>query len=143
MANAEDIGNLSMSMRVCYGPQWKHDTPEALQVWANALAHYNREQIDKAMAGCLDYYIDFAPTLPQFLRMIRESVSLLPGSAEANRVAADAVYAYAKPQSNHNPKGNPHGISLPESIAKQRHGESVESYNRRTACAVTRALHQH
>ena len=143
MANPKDIAHLSMSMRVCYGTQWKHDSPEALQVWANALAPYSRQQIDQAMAGCLDHYIDFAPTLPQFRKLIHDAAPLLPGSAKEDKANADAVLAYAKPQSKHNPKGNPHGVSLPDSTAKRTHGESIEAYSQRIACAVTRAMHRH
>ena len=140
MARPEDIGHLSM--RVSYGPQWKHDAPEALQVWANALAPYNRQQIDRALASCLDHYIDFAPTLPQFLKLIRESVPLLPGSAEEDKAITDAVFAYARPQSKHNRKGNPFGVSLPDSIAQRVGGESIEAYSQRIACAVTKTIHR-
>ena len=143
MANPKDIGHLSMSMRVCYGAQWKHDSPEALQVWANALAPYNRQQIDQALAGCLDHYTDFAPTLPQFRKLIREAVPLLPGSAEEDKAMADAVFAYTKPQSKHNPKGNPHGVSLPDNTAQRGRGESISAYRLRIACEVTRAIHRH
>ena len=142
MAKTEDIAFLSMSMRTSYGAQWKHDTPEALQVWANALVGNNRQQIDKALAMCVDHYIDFAPTLPQFLQLIRESVPLLKGSIEAEKATADSIFAFTKPQGPRNPKGNSSGIELLECIAKQRKGESMEEYRGRISCAVTKALYK-
>ena len=143
MAKSEDIAFLSMSMRTCYGTQWKHDTSEAMQVWANALAQYNRKQIDKALAKCVDHYIDFAPTLPQFLQVIRESVPLLQGSAEADKAVAASVLAYGTPQGSRNPGGNLFRINLPESIAKQRQGETIEDYRQRISDAVTVAFYRY
>ena len=139
MAKSEDIAFLSMSMRTCYGTQWKHDTPEAMQVWANALARFNLQQITNALAKCIDHYVDFAPTVPQFLQVIRESVPLLPGSPEASKAMADEVLAYTKPQGPRNPNGNPFNITLPDSISKLRQGESSDEYRSRISEAVTLA----
>ncbi len=137
MAKPEDIAFLSMSMRTCYGTQWKHDTSEAMQVWANALARFNLQQITNALAKCIDHYVDFAPTLPQFLQVIRESVPLLPGSPEANKAKADKVFAYTNPQGPRYLGGNPFGITLPDSISKQRQGESIDEYSQRISDAMT------
>lgn len=137
MAKPEDIAFLSMSMRTCYGAQWKHDTPEAMQVWANALARYDRQQIINALAKCVDHYIDFAPTLPQFLEVIRESVQLLTGSAEADTAMADQVFAYAQPRGQRNPNGNPLNVTLPDSTSERRPGESIDDYRQRISEAVT------
>ena len=137
MAKSEDIAFLSMSMRTCYGAQWKHDTREAMQMWANALARYNLQQIISALAKCMKYYVDFVPTLPQFLQVIREDVPLLTGSPEANKAKADEVFAYTKPQGPRNPDGNPFGITLPDCISKQRQGESIDKYRQRISDAVT------
>ena len=128
-----------MSMRTCYGAQWKHDTTDAMQVWANALARYNRQQIANALAKCIVHYVDYAPTLPQFLEVIRESVPLLPGTPEANKAKTDEVYAYTKPQGPRNPAGNPFGIILPDSISRQRQGESIDEYRQRISHKVTLA----
>ena len=137
MASSENIGHLTMSMRTCYGSLWKHDTQEAMQVWANALARYDGQQINEALATCMGYFKDFPPTLPQFLEVIRESVPLLTGSAEADAAMADKVFAYSKPQGQRNPSGNPFGITLPDSISRRRQGESIDEYRRRISAAVT------
>lgn len=139
MAKSEDIAFLSMSMRTCYGAQWKHDTPEAMQVWANALARYNRRQITAALAKCIAYYIDFAPTLPQFLQVMRESVPLLAGSGESDKAEADLIIDYAKPQGPRNPNGNPFSINLPDGVSRRRQGESIDEYRRRISDALTMA----
>jgi hypothetical protein len=139
MAKPEDIAKLSMSMRTCYGTQWKHDAPEAMQIWSNALASYNGNQIAEALEKCVEHYIDFAPTLPQFLQLLRESRTLIAGSAEADKAKADQILAYAKPQGPHNLNGNPQGITLADSIAVRKPGESVEEYGQRISNAVTAA----
>ena len=50
-----------------------------------------------------------------------------------NFVLIERVYAYTRPASARNKKGNPHAISLPETIARRRPGESAERYSKRIA----------
>ena len=56
---------------------------------------------------------------------------------ELSEALPESVYAYAQPQSARNQQGNPHGITLPESIASRRQGESAERYEKRIADEVT------
>ena len=139
MAKPEDIASLSVSMRTAYGQLWKNDSVESLQVWANALAPFDQTQIAVAMHKCLSTFIDYPPTLPQYLELIRESVPLLPGSPEASKAMADVVLAYTKPQGPRNPNGNPSNITLPDSISKLRQGELIGEYRNRISDAVTLA----
>ena len=124
-------------MRMTYGALWKNDSTEALQVWANALARYNCQQVAVAMQKCLTSYIDFPPTLPQFLEIIREPVRLLPGSVEAHKAEEDKIFAYTKPLGPHNPEGNPSCITLHGSVAVRRQGEAINEYRLRISNAVT------
>ncbi len=50
---------------------------------------------------------------------------------DENFILVERVHAYTRPHSGRNPKGNPHGITLPESIARRRPGESAERYEKR------------
>jgi len=139
MAKPEDIASLTVSMRIAYGVLWKNDSLESLKVWSNALAPFDQTQIAVAMHKCLSTFIDYPPTLPQYLELIRESVPLLPGSPEASKAMADEVLAYTKPQGPRNPNGNPSNITLPDSISKLRQGESIDEYRSRISEAVTLA----
>ena len=56
---------------------------------------------------------------------------------DENFILIERAYAYSRPQSTHNPKGNPHGITLPESIASRKQGEAAERYEKRIAYEVT------
>lgn len=56
---------------------------------------------------------------------------------DENFILIERVYAYSRPQSTHNPKGNPHGITLPESIASRKQGEAAERYEKRIADEVS------
>ncbi len=60
-----------------------------------------------------------------------------PNQGDEDFVLAERVSAYTKPHSKRNPKGNPHGITLPKSIASRRQGESAERYEKRIADEVT------
>ena len=60
-----------------------------------------------------------------------------PNQADEDFVLAERVSAYTKPHSKRNPKGNPHGITLPGSIASRMQGESAERYEKRIADEVT------
>lgn len=70
MLMTNDIGVLFASMRTVYGAQWKHGA-EAVEVWWNALKEYDSEAIRKATTKVLDMYVDYPPTLPQFLQIVR------------------------------------------------------------------------
>ena len=62
------------------------------------------------------------------------------GKTQANEALAERVYAYAQPQSARNQQGNPHGITLPESIAQRRPGEPADVYEKRIADEITFSL---
>lgn len=70
MLMTNDIGVLFASMRTAYGAQWKHGA-EAVEVWRNALKGYEPEAIRKAMTKVLDMHVEYPPTLPQFLQIMR------------------------------------------------------------------------
>ena len=60
-------------MRTAYGAQWKHATPEAMQVWLNALMRFTSLEIKIAVEDSLSRYIDFPPNLPQFIQLCTPS----------------------------------------------------------------------
>lgn len=56
---------------------------------------------------------------------------------DENLILIERVYAYCRPQTTHNPKGNPHGITVPESVASRKQGEDAERYEKRIAAEVS------
>ena len=60
---------------------------------------------------------------------------------ELSEALTESVYAYAQPQSARNQQGNPHSITLPESIASHRQGESAERYEKQIADEVIFAIY--
>lgn len=75
MLTSNDIGELFASMRTAYGQQWKHG-PQAMQVWRNALARHSPEDIRRAATKSLEEYVDYPPTLPQFMQILRPNFAL-------------------------------------------------------------------
>ncbi len=52
------------------------------------------------------------------------------------------IAAYTTPfHASRNPRGNPHGISLPPSISRKTEAESVDEYAARISYAITFALY--
>ena len=140
MLTTHDVANLFQSMRTAYGNQWKHG-PEAMSVWVDALKRHNPNDVRKAANAVLGHYVDFPPSLPQFMHIVRESTPLLPSPNHDDWALADRVHAYCRLESKTNPKGNPHSVTLPESIARRAPGESSEHYEKRIRDAVTIALY--
>ena len=58
-----------------------------------------------------------------------------------NFVRIERIHAYTRPHSARNAKGNHHGVTLPESIASRKRGESAEHYEKRIAGAVSLAMY--
>ena len=83
------------------------------------------------------------PPTPAAIRRLAFDVSREAKQVEGdeNLVLIDRVYAYCRPHSSRNPQGNPHKITLPESIARRQVGESAEAYERRIADAVSCAMY--
>lgn len=52
------------------------------------------------------------------------------------------MMAYAKAGGPSNPKGNPHGIKLPDHIAARRPCELIEDYERRISAAITQSKYR-
>ncbi len=136
MLMTNDIGNLFQSMHTAYGSLWKHGQ-EAMPVWLSALKSHSPQDVQKAANAVLKYHVEYPPNLPQFLEIVRESTPRLSGPEQQSLVEVESIYAYTKPESNRNRNGNPHQISLPESIAQKKIVESVEDYRRRISDAMT------
>jgi hypothetical protein len=95
MLITNDIGNLFEAMRTAYGNQWKHGT-DAINVWRNALNRFSPEDLQRAAEACLEIFVDYPPTLPQFIKVLdpgreRPNTYLPPppmvdGQAMANRL---------------------------------------------------------
>ena len=127
-------------MRASYGLLWKHDSEGALQIWANALAEYDREQIDLALDQMLSRYMNFPPTLPQFLELVREDFVMPANLWDQDQSKVRAAFSYSKPESMHNPSGNPYGIQLPANFARIQENETVSDYSRRITCSVMKRV---
>ena len=140
MLTTHDVANLFQSMRTAYGNQWKHGH-EAMSVWMEALKHHSPKDVNKAANAVLGHYVDFPPSLPQFMRIVCESAPLLPSPNHDDRALADRVHAYCRSESKTNPKGNSHNVKLPEPIARRATGESSEHYEKRISDEVTFALY--
>ena len=140
MITTRDTANLFQSMRTAYGNLWKHG-PEAMNVWTDALKRYDFDDVRKAANAVLGHYVDFPPSLPQFLNMVRESTPLLPSPERDDWALVGRVQAYCRPESKTNPKGNPHNITLPDSIARRATGELSEHFEKRIGDEVTFAFY--
>ena len=83
-----------------------------------------------------------APT-PGAIRRLAFDVSreAKQGDDSENFVLIERIHAYTRPHSARNAKGNPHGITLPDAIARRRPGESAERYGQRIAGAVSLAMY--
>lgn len=83
-----------------------------------------------------------APT-PGAIRRLAFDVSreAKQGDDSENFVLIERIHAYARPHSAHNPKGNHHSITLLESIARRRPGESALRYEKRIGGAVSAAMY--
>ena len=141
MAKAEDIAHLSMCMRTSYGPLWKNDSAEALQIWANVLSEFGGEQIKRALNMCLDRHMDYPPTLPQFLNLVRAAAAVPPCLPKQDVATVHTILAYGRPLSPDNPYGNTLAVNLPASVAIMRPGETIENYRARIVDGVESAAY--
>lgn len=138
MLTRADMTGLFQAMRTAYGNQWKHG-PEALEVWGASLKGFERSAISGALKKTMQLHMDYPPTLPQFVQLVRESMPALPGPEKTERSTIEKTLAYGKPQSKSNPAGNPYGITLPDFVMERRVDEGGAAFERRIATAVTRA----
>lgn len=83
------------------------------------------------------------PPTPAAIRRLAFDVAIHANETEGDEdvVMIERVYAYAQPETARNKKGNTHGITLPESIARRRLGELAEAYERRITDAVTQGMY--
>lgn len=140
MLLTNDIGVLFASLQAVYGHKWAHQG-DAIPIWQNALRQCSVKDIMRGANEAVLAYPDFPPTLGQFLRLLNESAPRLPSPDGASSAQAELILAYTRPHSARNPKGNSHGIMLPQSIALRKQGESVEHYGKRIADEVSFVLH--
>ncbi len=140
MLQTNDVGVLFASLQAAYGHKFAHQA-DAIPIWQNALRRYSAKEIMRAANAAVLQYADYPPTLGQFVRLLNESAPRLPSAGGENSAQAESIYAYTRPHSTRNPKGNPHGITLPESIASRRQSESVERYEKRIADEVIFAIY--
>ena len=141
MLQTNDVGILFASLQAAYGHKFAHQA-DAIPIWQNALRRYSAKEVMRAANAAVLQYADYPPTLGQFLRLLNESAPRLPSANGENSAQAESIYAYTRPQTVRNPRGNPHGITLPESIASRRQGESAERYEKRIADEVTFARYR-
>lgn len=145
MLTSADMGELFAQLQAAYGHQWAHKA-DAMPVWAKMLGGYSRSDVLAAVPKVLKAYRDFPPNAGQFADLVEYNAPRLtgPSSTQENLAMAERVYAYTMPQdSKKNPKGNPHGVKLPESAAGRVPGESPLDYERRIASEVTFAMYPH
>ena len=144
MLMTNDVGNLFKYMTTLYGRKWTPG-PDDIDHWRLALRKYNLDDITAASRKSLEAYPDFPPTLLEFVRLVEDSRPMLPppgdGNPEENIELANRVYAYTKPLTARNPKGNPHGIELSERVATRQVGESAQQYEKRIANEITFTLY--
>ncbi len=136
MLQTNDVGILFASLQAAYGHKFAHQA-DAIPIWQNALRRYSAKEVMRAANAAVLQYADYPPTLGQFLRLLNESAPRLPSANGEKSAQTESIYAYARPQTTRNPKGNPHGTTLPESIASRRKSESAERYEKRIADEVT------
>jgi hypothetical protein len=73
---------------------------------------------------------------------MKKSTQEGPKDSVDNMAFLDRVYAYASPQDpRSNPKGNPHGIKLPDSVAQRVIGETPVEYEKRISDEITAAMY--
>ena len=140
MLQTNDIGLLFASLQAVYGHKFAHQA-DAIPIWQNALRECSVRDIKRGANEAVLAYPDFPPTLGQFLRLLNESAPRVPCPDDESATLVERIYAYTRPASARNSKGNLHGVTLPESIARRRQTESPEQYSRRIAGAVTFALY--
>ena len=110
------------------------------QFWC-VLKKFSRETLQKALTKWVSDE-ERAPTPAAIKHLAFEtSRTANPNQADEDFVLAERVSAYTKPHSKRNPKGNPHGITLPKTIASRRQSESVERYEKRIADEVIFAIY--
>ena len=106
------------------------------QFWC-VLQNFSRGTLRKAFAKWVSDE-ERAPTPAAIKHLAFEVLrEARPNQGDEDFVLAERVSAYTKPHSKRNPKGNPHGITLPGSIASRMQGESAERYEKRIADEVT------
>ena len=110
------------------------------QFWG-VLQKFSRRTLRQAFARWVSDE-ERAPT-PAAIKHLAFEVSreARPNQGDEDFVLAERVYAYTKPYSKRNPKGNPHGITLSKTIASRRQSESVERYEKRIADEVIFAIY--
>ena len=140
MLLTNDIGVLFASLQAAYGHKFAHQV-DAIPIWQNALRHHSVKEIMRGANKAVFEYPDFPPTLGQFVRLVDEAAPRLPDPNSDTSTLTAHVYAYSRPHSSRNPQGNPHKITLPESIARRQMDESEQAYERRISDAVTLALY--
>lgn len=140
MLQTNDLGALFASLQAVYGHKWAHQA-DAIPIWQNALRQYSVKDIVRGANAAVLEYPDFPPTLGQFRRLVNESVPRLPCPDDERATLVERVYAYTRPHSARNSKGNPHGITLPESIAHHRPNESAAVYEKRIGDEVSFATY--
>ena len=136
MLQTNDVGVLFASLQAAYGHKFAHQA-DAIPIWLNALRRYSAKEVMRAANVAVLQYADYPPTLGQFLRLLNESAPRLPSADGENSAQAESIYSYTRPQTARNPKGNPHGITLPSAIASRREGESAERYEKRISDELT------
>jgi len=140
MLQPNDVGILFASLQAAYGYKFAHQA-DAIPIWQSAMHRYSATEVMCAANAAVLQYADYPPTLGQFLRLLDESAPRLPSCDGENSAQAESIYAYTRPKTIRNPRGNPHGITLTKSISSRRQSESVERYEKRIADEVNFAIY--
>lgn len=143
MLTSTDIGELFSQMQAAYGHSWAHKA-NAMPLWGKMLGGFGRQDVLAAVPKALKTYPDYPPSVGQFADLVEYNTPALegPNSTQDNLTLAERVYSYAFPQDpKKNPKGNPHGVKLPESAAQRVPGESAYDYEKRIAAEITFAMY--
>lgn len=100
MLVTDDIGKLFSAMRTAYGNQWKHGS-DAIGVWRSALNRFSPADIQNGAERCLEVFVDYPPTLPQFIKLLEPEKErpntylpappMLEGAAIANKLMLNVL----------------------------------------------------
>lgn len=137
MLNTDDVAKLFAEMKASYGYRWRQ-TPDDIPVWLRRLGGFNRQDLQNAVDRASSVYPDGPPNLGQFEGL----VTLSSPQGDENLSKVERVKAYTLPyDKTKNPKGNTHGIRLPDSIADRKMGELADQYEKRIADEITFAMY--
>lgn len=117
-----------------------HGTKE---VFWNVLQRFGIDTVRKAFKRWIEtgHKVPSPAAIKKLAFDVAAKVKAKEIEGDADAVGIERMYAYCRPQSGHNAQGNPHRVTLPESIARRRPGETALQYEYRISNEITLALY--